>query len=425
MSELKNAKLCQTNLRWHLLLGVSTAVLVASFSMSSTVALADDDDRPTVWLELRGQLEWMDTSQQDFAPPFTAKIPNTFFSPLDVQKPLRPAFGGEGSATFEPHDSDWVFSASVQFGRSDEAKQKHQQTPNALVHVHSKIPPPPPIKTLYPGKYVVNTGYAFYPSGHVKFEDATSQRSETHAVLDFQVGKDVGLGIFGSRGSSTLQAGVRFAQFTSKSSVTLRAEPDVHYPTKPISSFAALRAFKYYDPQHMHDFAGTLNSQRSFNGIGPSVSWHGSTPFAGDASHGELAFDWGLNGAILFGKQKARGHHQSTVRSYYGTHFIRGGLGIGGASIHPGRFFPSAQHYDVVAFTHYSHNAENFSRSRSVVVPNLGGTAGVSVRYSNAKVSFGYRADFFLGAMDGGINSARSETVGFHGPFAAISIGLP
>jgi hypothetical protein len=40
------------------------------------------------------------------------------------------------------------------------------------------------------------------------------------------------------------------------------------------------------------------------------------------------------------------------------------------------------------------------------------------------KVSLGYRADFFFGAMDAGIDSPDSKTVGFRGPFATVSLGL-
>ena len=63
-------------------------------------------------------------------------------------------------------------------------------------------------------------------------------------------------------------------------------------------------------------------------------------------------------------------------------------------------------------------------RLRSVIVPNVGGFAGLSFHYANAKVSFGYRADIFLGAMDGGIDAVKKENVGFYGPFASVSIGL-
>jgi hypothetical protein len=57
-------------------------------------------------------------------------------------------------------------------------------------------------------------------------------------------------------------------------------------------------------------------------------------------------------------------------------------------------------------------------------VPNLGGFAGVSYRYNNAKISFGYRADLFFGAIDGGIDHRHSETLNMGGPFANISFGL-
>jgi hypothetical protein len=58
------------------------------------------------------------------------------------------------------------------------------------------------------------------------------------------------------------------------------------------------------------------------------------------------------------------------------------------------------------------------------VVPNIGAFAGLSFRYAAAKVSFGYKADFFFNAMDGGIDTAKSYDRNFYGPFATISIGL-
>ena len=64
------------------------------------------------------------------------------------------------------------------------------------------------------------------------------------------------------------------------------------------------------------------------------------------------------------------------------------------------------------------------ARSRTVTIPNVGGMAGVSLKFPNAKVSLGYRADFFFGAMDGGIDTAHRENVGFYGPFATMSVGI-
>lgn len=57
-------------------------------------------------------------------------------------------------------------------------------------------------------------------------------------------------------------------------------------------------------------------------------------------------------------------------------------------------------------------------------MPNLGGFAGVSFLYSDAKVNFGYLGDFLFGAIDGGLDTAKKETRGFYGPFATVNIGL-
>jgi hypothetical protein len=66
----------------------------------------------------------------------------------------------------------------------------------------------------------------------------------------------------------------------------------------------------------------------------------------------------------------------------------------------------------------------SLARSRSVAIPNVGGFAELSYHYANAKISMGYRADFILGAMDGGIDTRKTYDRNFHGPFATISIGL-
>ena len=64
------------------------------------------------------------------------------------------------------------------------------------------------------------------------------------------------------------------------------------------------------------------------------------------------------------------------------------------------------------------------TRSRNVTVPNIGGFAGLSYRYSDAKLSLGYKADFFFNAIDGGIDARKNENRAFYGPYASISIGL-
>ena len=400
MSELMNTTRGQADFRRRLLASVS-AVTLAALAYAPSAVMADDaTDRPTIWVELGGQLEQMQGGQEPFAPSFMAGIPNTFPSPTGAQKPSLFSYGGEGAVLFQPEGSDWVLSASVRYGRSNGEKHRHQMTPNGLVHFNMTSP----------FTYV----RTIYPASHVKFEDLATRQDEAHAILDFQAGKDVGLGIFGHHGSSILSGGIRFTQFTSKSSVDLHMEPDLQYPvpTAPIINVTGFRDW-FLAKIHFHDDSLLANSERSFRGVGPSLAWKASAPFVGNSDHGEITLDWGANAAILFGRQKVNGHHQTTILSYYKSAQARnhkntviGLYAFGTISVVP------------------HHNTTPINRARTVIVPNLGGFAGLSFQRANAKVSFGYRADFFFGAIDGGVDAAKKENRGFYGPFASVSVGI-
>ncbi len=419
MNELINCPLKQHKLRWQLLSGVSAAALTVA-SLSSALSAEDDVDRPTVWIELGGQLERAGRLQDTFEPSFTQNFPSTFFSPLAVQRPPNYTHGFEGTISFEPHGTDWVISASLRYGRANGVRHETQLINNKFVPVHFTVP-------QFGGKYI--GGYSIYPSGHAKFEDFKTQQGQTHAILDFQVGKDVGVGLFGNSGASVLSAGIRIAQFTSKSDIALRAEPDVQYPSAPINSFAEKYALSHATVR-FHDYKGVLQSQRSFAGIGPKLDWQGSLPLVGQPGDEELSFDWGANAAVLIGRQKVSGQHETTTRIYSG-HSMTGPAITAPATAHRPIEKPRnwmglrlAEGTAYPGMVHQSVNTRNLNRTRSVIVPNVGGFAGISFLYSHAKVSFGYRADFFFGALDGGIDTRKSETLGFYGPFATISVGL-
>ena len=141
----------------------------------------------------------------------------------------------------------------------------------------------------------------------VIFGDAHGNTGETHTILDFQAGKDVGLGLFGARGSSVVSAGVRFAQFTNRSDAALYARPiyDLGAPgTKGIIRGLPINAIR-------HTYTAFMHSRRDTRALGPSLSWDASLPVIGDDSDASLNFDWGLNAAVLFGRQRAQVHHQT------------------------------------------------------------------------------------------------------------------
>ncbi|HEV2562232.1 MAG TPA: hypothetical protein VGT78_08820 [Rhizomicrobium sp.] len=384
MSERINASDSRATIRWKLLTSASALALVSSIN----VATAEDTDRPLIWLELGGQVENVSGEGEVFAPPFLAANPHSpvlnSVTPLEAQRPAKFGFDEDGRISFQPESSDWVFSASVQYGRSSSSRKVHHQTYNVLVTKYNSGVP-------HPGNILFKH----------KFADTQAGREESRAILDFTAGKDVGLGMFGENSTSTVSLGVRIAQFTSKASVEMRALPDIQF------KYATLGAFGHPEIEfrlpYFHTYHAIGEASRSFRGVGPMLSWSGSTPFVGNQQDGELTLDWGANAALLFGRQKAHARHQETAHylSRYGI----------------------LQNGGYYALT-YQHPPAGHDTDRSVTVPNVGGSVGLSWRVQDFKVSFGYRADFFFGAMDAGIDARRSETLGFKGPYASISVGL-
>jgi iron complex outermembrane receptor protein len=357
-----------------------------------------DNGKPLIWIELGGQAEHISGQGSVFSPAFLSNFSNSSIlqqgtTPTEAQESPLFSFGEEAKISFQPDGSDWVVAASIRYGRSGNKREVDHQTNG--VHY-----------------YRYNSGHHSAPCTKAecfteeKFVDTHVHHAESHAIMDFMAGKDVGLGMFGLDGSSVLSGGVRIAQFASHSSVDMRARPDLHWFYFP--SAGPNKRFNF--GPFFHTYHASENAARKFQGIGPSISWSGSAPVIGDAAQG-FDFDWGANGALLFGKQKSDVQHQQTgldFPQFYTTSF--GGLAPAGG------LYTHAIHIPPTAGGHVS--------DRSVVVPNLGGFAGISYRYANAKISLGYRADFFFGAIDGGIDKTKSETLNMSGPFATISFGI-
>jgi hypothetical protein len=357
-------------IRRSLLASVSAIALISG----SGVASAEDIDRPTVWIDLGAQFERLRTEQETYLPPFMAPAPSfVTISPAAAQNPPLTSFGGELKIAFQPKESDWIFSAAMRFGRVSAGKHEHQQT-----LVKGKL------IGLDPPKYI---------TGVDRFADAQGLRNGGHVIADFSAGKDVGLGMFGNAGVSVVNAGIRFAQFTEKSSANLGALPsEFRYVYNNFFHVSVPRAYPrvFYAIEH---------SIRSFSGVGPSLSWNASADILGNEL-AEVSVDWGANAAILFGRQKVAGHDERRLQTHFLSQTVNGQV---------------VTNYDLTS---------NFARRKFVSVPNVGGFAGVSLKFPNAKVSLGYRADFFFNVMDVGMDTRKESGQGFFGPFATVSWGV-
>ncbi len=400
MSELINKTDNRAIIRWKLMASVSAAALIASgFTANEALAADNSDTRPLVWIELGAQMERANGGDSPLVPDFYSRLDPSLTSPAKIASELPWALGPEAKITFQPKDSDWVFSAGIRYGRSSNHRSPQARTNPGVFYNVYKYPTGP---FLFSRKCC---GHQTVEANKVNFVDVHSHHQESHLVLDFQAGKDVGLGLFGGDSSSVVSAGVRFAQFRTRSEVSVKADTDVeHY-----NAFTALPSLAYFHSQYPQKYALASRfrayslddgSTRSFKGMGPSLSWDASATLAGNPNSSELTFDWGINAALLFGKQKAKAHHQSSGR------------------YSPGNY--EGPNYQSL----YYHPLKHYTRSRNITVPNVGGMAGFSIKWPDAKISIGYRADIFFNAMDGGWDTAKKQNRSFMGPFATISFGL-
>jgi hypothetical protein len=158
-----------------------------------------------------------------------------------------------------------------------------------------------------------------------------------------------------------------------------------------------------------HDTWEFLSQERrSFHGVGPEVTWDASHQLFGNEEGGTISIDWGVNAAMLFGRQRSILHHtvRHCVHSGRGTLAPCDGSGVEGDNA------------EIVE------PADDIDRSRTVTVPNIGGYLGASMRYHSGKISLGYRADTFFNAMDGGQETRKDYNRGFYGPYLNVSLGL-
>ncbi len=404
MSELIQKNDNRATIRWKLLTGTS-ALALAAYVSSVAVVRAEEASKPLIWIEVGGQWERQTGQGHVYKPGFILDYPDSPafnpVSPLHYERPPLFSQGFEGALTFQPQDSKWRLSASVRYGRS--GGRKNAVPGFETEHrTHSTIIPKGHFSL---GHFIVTVppvvGYVTIPAQ--LYAPVQSDNKQVHTIVDFSAGRDVGLGIWAHDASGTLSAGVRFAQFQSNTLATIHARPDAEFGHLDLSAFWHNFAHVYpslpfllANGPYFHTFEGRFQAERDFKGVGPSISWKASMPIAGNPSDETLSIDWGINAALLFGRQRMRENHQTS------GHYHKAGK----------------------SSNYYTAGGIPFTRSRNVTIPNVGGMIGMSVNFPNAKVSIGYRGDFFFGAMDTGNDTRRTGRTGFYGPFASISVGL-
>jgi len=151
-------------------------------------------------------------------------------------------------------------------------------------------------------------------------------------------------------------------------------------------------------------FDANLTADRSFKGAGPTLSWAASQSLLGNDTTGHLDVDWSLTGGALFGKQKTSvtGDEKSDQ--------------VGGVKYYTLNRYPPLPDWTTARV--------NIQRSKSVTVPVVDLSLGLSYEIQRVKLSTGYRWERYYDALDGGYAERKSFDRTNSGPYFKVAIGF-
>lgn len=133
----------------------------------------------------------------------------------------------------------------------------------------------------------------------------------------------------------------------------------------------------------------------------------------GSFARGDADICFGQCGSVIYAIARLRDDHQNGQNKIR-CDVIGQALDRRSATLRVRYHGGDAREYGIGAHLVGSHDHPNIYRRLQALW---------SQGHPNAKVSFGYRADFFFDAVDAGFDTRHTQAVGFHGPFATVSIG--
>jgi hypothetical protein len=330
-------------------------------------------------VELGGALAKLDGSRKPVrsAGDFTGPIDPANFQQRDLPR----GQGGELTLTYAPQQSAWRVSAAMRYGRT-----KDQDKIDARDPFEACAAPAPYIETFcqHPSDGSKNNLIA-YQSDWLRGQVT---RREKHTLVDFQVGRDVGLGNF----ESSLMAGVRYGDFGASTRLDTTGVPDMNLPDGWF--------FKY---MNNHFYRTDLTGTSEFKGLGPTLTWDASRRLLGNDRDGHLDVDGEITGGVLFGKQHST-LLGTEVSTYYSGSYLFDWPNL--AADPPVR----------------TNVAEK--RSSSATVPLLGLKLGLSYEIDRIKIGTGYRWERYFNALDVGIDEKKEADRTIDGPYLKIAVGF-
>ncbi len=345
---------------------------------------------PSPWtLELGGQLQRHDAPNAYLAPSSTEAFqgPVAIFDDAQADD-LDWGDGRDVKLTWRSGDG-WSVSAGVRFSRTNGVSDPIAISPTPTVC--GFVGDASFYCDLLEGpKYERLTKSVEYNNALAKVWDL-----EDHTLVDFQVGKDMGLGI---GENSRVSAGLRYARLHSQTDAQLKGVPDWYVPEGWYTNYVNI-THTVFEPEARAD--------RKFEGVGPTVSWAAAQPFmTGD--WGKLSVDWSIGGGVMFGTQKTRivETQKSTFTEHTPFQYF-----FSGSVLPP---IPVITVLDPVVI----------ERSEDATVPMVDLSLGVSFSKGPFTTGVGYRWEQYFDAIDGGYRTHESDDRTIDGPYFKLSVGF-
>jgi outer membrane receptor protein involved in Fe transport len=350
-------------------------------------------------VEIMGQVQRQDAPYTTMTAQAMADLPAGLDTSQGVQN--RNLDWGDGRSVkliYRPDGSPWSVSAAFRYGRTntDTARPHVEQYDKGQI---CGIPDnfySPPFPPGFFANFLCNPaspGYNSYISAyeHTSWSEAAARNREEHNVVDFAVGRDVGMGLGFSH--SEVGAGLRYADFESTTDMTSQA----------VAGWQIPQGWAFYGIGNSR-YQSDLHTRRKFKGAGPTLSWEAAKSLLGNADAGHLDVDWAITGGVLFGKQKVTFNGQEQIiyshgpASVYGSYLAQ----VGPATVLP---VPNG-------------------RTKSATVPVVDLSLGLSYEIQRIKVSTGYRWERYFNVLDAGYAERKSYDRTMDGPYFKIAVGF-
>ena len=356
-------------------------------------------------VEIGGQVQKFDAPYETLHADWVDALPSSIALENVQNRDLDTGDGRSLKLTYRPTASPWSVSAGIRYGRTNNDTARDHASSTDLLEA-----------CRFTGKYAAvlceppfqffGLNFAFLNYVEVtSWSDAEAASREEHEIADFAVGREFGLG---SRLSSTVSAGLRYADFRSETTWAANAQGDWSVP----------EGWAKYGPQYESTFTRrhvSAKAEREFSGLGPTLSWEGAMPLWGDDQSGNLKAEWGIAAGVLFGK------HETSISGEDKTELHRGNLGSRVEYSTDRSKSTIVQTLPVASATTVP---IDIRRSENATAPLVDLSLGLSYDVGRIKVGTGYRWERYFDVLDVGYQTEKKADRTIDGPYFKIAVGF-